>query len=286
MAGPIARRHRIEIDHDAHVGGRRTVLGGEHGVQIHLGDLGKIRDQQRHVFDDARERFAVDRVRAAHPFEDRRCRDTVLHRQRVLARRGRQPERDVLEHFDQHAAQTKSHELAERRIGYRADDDFLSAREHLLHLNAEQVGLGVVLLRVGHDRVEALLDFVGTLHADEHAARFGLVEDLRGNDLQDDGKAHPGRELGGVGGRRCDTFLRDGNAIRVADELAFRCGQRRAPFGLHLVQNPPDFGLVVRHDLSLDIERDGARRASPTATLRIALQITFSACSAAMVSLS
>src|SRR5947208_8635487 len=45
-----------------------------------------------------------------------------------------------------------------------------------------------------------------------------LVEDLRGNDLQDDGKAHPGRELGGVGGRRCDSFLRDGK-VRKSTRL-------------------------------------------------------------------
>ena len=52
-------------------------------------------------------------------------------------RRGRETERDVLEHFDQDAAQTEGDQLAEHRIGDRADDHFLAAGEHLLHLDAE-----------------------------------------------------------------------------------------------------------------------------------------------------
>ena len=86
------------------------------------------------------ERVAIDRIRAAHALEDLRGGDAVEHRQGVFLGRGRQTERDVLEHLDQHAAQTEGDQLAEHGIGHRADDDFLAAGQHLLHLDAEQVG--------------------------------------------------------------------------------------------------------------------------------------------------
>src|SRR6202011_321015 len=45
VAGPIARRRRREIDHDAHVAGYGTLAGREYRVQIHFGDIGQIRDE-------------------------------------------------------------------------------------------------------------------------------------------------------------------------------------------------------------------------------------------------
>ena len=133
------------------------LLGGEDRVQVHLRDFRIVGDELRHVLDHRRERVAIDRIRAAHALEDLRRGDAVEHRQRVVLGRGRQTERDVLEHLDQHAAQTEGDQLAEHGIGDRADDHFLAAGEHLLHLDAEKVRLRVVLLRVGDDGVEALL---------------------------------------------------------------------------------------------------------------------------------
>ena len=94
------------------------------------------------------------------PFKHFRCCDAVEHRQRIVARRRCQTERDVLHHLDQHAAEAERDQLAERRIGDRTDDDFLTAGQHLLHLNAEQIRLRVVLLGVVHDRREAALDIL------------------------------------------------------------------------------------------------------------------------------
>ena len=203
----IPRRRRREIDDDADVGRDRAVLGGEDRVQVHLRDFRIVGDELRHVLDHLRERVAIDRIGAADALEDLRGGDAVEHRQRIVLGRGRETERDVLEHFDQDAAETEGDQLAEHRIGDRADDHFLAAGEHLLHLDAENVGLGVVLLRVGDDGVEALLGFLGAVHADQHASRLGLVENLRRDDLEHHRKAHPRGDRRGVGGRRRHAFL-------------------------------------------------------------------------------
>ena len=152
------------------------------------------------------ERVAIDGIGAADALENLRGGDAVEHRQRVVFCRGRETERDVLEHFDQDAAQAERDQLAEHGIGDRADDDFLSAGEHLLHLDAEQVGLGVVLLRVGDDGVVALPRVLGVLHADQHASGFGLVQNFRRHDLEHDRKAHARGDRRRVGGRRRHAF--------------------------------------------------------------------------------
>ena len=61
------------------------------------------------------ERVAIDRIGAADALEDLRGGDAVEHRQRIVLGRGRETERDVLEHFDQDAAQAERDQLAERR---------------------------------------------------------------------------------------------------------------------------------------------------------------------------
>ena len=99
---------------------------------------GKSATSSRHVLDQRRERVAVDRVRAANALQHLRRGDAVEHRQRVVVRRRRQAERDVLQDLDQHAAEAERDQLAERRIGDRADDHFLAALQHLLHLHAER----------------------------------------------------------------------------------------------------------------------------------------------------
>ena len=96
-------------------------------------------------------RRAIHGLGAAHAAQDLRRRDAVQHRQRIFVGGGREAEGDVLQHFDQDAAEAEGHQLAERRIGHRADDDFLAAGQHLLHLHAENLRLGVVLRGIADD---------------------------------------------------------------------------------------------------------------------------------------
>ena len=201
------------------------------------------------------ERVAIDRIRTADALEDLRRGDAVEHRQRVVPGRGRQTERDVLEHFDQDAAQAEGDQLAEHGIGDRADDHLLTAGEHLLHLDAENVGLGVVLLGVGDDGVEARSGLLGALHADQHASGLGLVQDLRRDDLEHDRKADGRCDRRRFGGRRRHAFLGNGDPVRLAHDLAFGCGERGAAFGLDGIQNTPDVGLVVGHRCSQSLCR-------------------------------
>ncbi len=84
--------------------------------------------------------------------------DAVQHRERVLLGRGRKAEGDVLQDLDQHAAEAEGHKLAERSVGDRTDDDLLAAQQHLLDLNAFDLGIGFVLLGVGQNGRVILFD--------------------------------------------------------------------------------------------------------------------------------
>ncbi|MDR6205760.1 hypothetical protein QF025_004480 [Paraburkholderia graminis] len=79
LTRPIALYRRGEIEHDAHVGGNRTALAREHGVQIQLGDFGEVGHEPRDVFDQPGERLAVDGFAAAHALEHVGSRDAVEH---------------------------------------------------------------------------------------------------------------------------------------------------------------------------------------------------------------
>ena len=74
--------------------------------------------------------------------------DAVEHRQRIVLGRGREAEGDVLQHLDQHAAEAEGDQLAERAVGDRADDDLGAAGQHLLDLDALDLGVGLVLLGI------------------------------------------------------------------------------------------------------------------------------------------
>src|ERR1700730_4251639 len=252
VAGPITGRRRREIDHDAHVGGNGALAGREHRVQIHLGNVAKIRDELGDVLNQRGQRLAMDRIGAADGLQYFSRGDAVEHRQRVFARRGSEAKGDVLQHLDQNSTEAEGDQLAERRIGDRADDDLLAAGEHLLHLDAEELRLGIVFLGVGHDGRKTLLDFIRAFYAHQHAACLGLVEDLGRYDLEHYRKAHAGGDLCRLRSRGRNTFLRHGDTVGVADQLAFRSCQRGAAFRLDLVENSPDRGFVLRHVLPLD----------------------------------
>ncbi len=191
LARPIARRRRREIEDDANVGGRRAVLGRKHRIEIHLGNFRKIRNQRGHPFDHPRQCRTVHGLGAAHAAQDLRRLDAVQHRQGIFLRCRSEAEGDVLQDFDENAAEAECHELAECRVGYGADDHFLAARQHLLNLHAEYFRLGVVLFGIADDGRIGLFGVLGGFHADDDAARFGLVQNLRRHDLHHHRKAYP-----------------------------------------------------------------------------------------------
>ena len=243
MRRPVALLVRLEIDHDADVGCGGVLRGREDRIEIELGDFREVADQLRDLHDDVGERLAVDGLAAAHAAQHLGRLDAVEHGERVVAGRGREPEGHVLQHLDEHAAEAERHELAERAVGDRADDDLGAALEHLLDLHAFDLGVGLVLLGVGENGVVGLRDLLCRLEADEHAAGFGLMQNVGGDDLQHHRETHAGGELRGRLGRVRDAFLRDRNAVSVADELSLRRRQRKAALGLHLIENLPHGAL-------------------------------------------
>src|SRR3546814_6998438 len=106
----------------------------------------------------------------------------------------------------------------------------------LLHLNARDVGVLVVGLGVLEDGPIALLDLAGAVEADQHAARLGLVQDVLRDDLQHHRKADPLRGGGGFLRRLDEPLLRHGYVVGIADLLAFRRAERRAPGLADLLQ--------------------------------------------------
>src|SRR6266446_2532091 len=75
----------------------------------------------------------------------------VEHRQCVVLGGGSETEGDVLQHLDQHAAEAERHELAERAVGDGADDDLGAAGQHLLDLDAFDLGVGFVFPGIGQN---------------------------------------------------------------------------------------------------------------------------------------
>ncbi len=248
-ARPVALGRGREVEHDAHVRGGGAVLAREDGIEIQLRDLRKIAHQPGDVLDELRQRFAVDRLAAAHALQDLGRRDAVQHGERLLARGGRQSEGDVLQYLDQDAAEAEGDQLAEARIGDGADDDLLAAPQHLLHLDAVDLGLLVVFLGAGEDLRICRLSLSRRLDAHHHAARLGLVQDVRRDDLHHDGEADLARKARGLFGTGGHGFLRHRDAIGVADQLALGRGQRRPAFGLYLGQQRADRGLAVSRRL-------------------------------------
>ena len=246
---PRTRRLRLEVDDDAHVGGDRVVLGREHRVEIHLGDFRKIGDQPRDVDDDVGDGIAVGRVAAAHALEHLMGLDAVQHRERVFLGRRCEAERDVLENLDQHAAEAEGHELAERSVGDRTDDDLLAAQQHLLDLDAFDLGVGFVLLGVRQNGRIVGFDVRGGLHAHHHAARFGLVKDIRGDNLHHNRKAHVGRELRRLRSGLGHALFRDRDAIGIAHQFAFRRRQTCAFVRLDQIEYFADRIIGIRHCL-------------------------------------
>jgi hypothetical protein len=159
--------------------GGRAVLGGEHRVEVDLGDLREVGDELGDRLDDVARPVDVDAGRARGPRAGSRRADAVDHLVRDLVRDRREAERHVAQDLDEDAAEAERHDRAERRILDRADEHLGALREHLLDLDAGDLRVGLVGLRVADDRVEALADLVAGREADEHAVGLRLVEDVR-----------------------------------------------------------------------------------------------------------
>ena len=133
--------------------------------------------------------------------------------------------------------------------------DFLAALDHLLDLHADDLGVGLVLLRVGDDLLVGGGGFVRALHAHDHAAGFGLVQDVGRDDLHHDRETHGDGELRCFGGARDHAFLGHVDAVGVANELALRRRERVAAFLLHRVEDlrgPLPCRLGVGHVVPLE----------------------------------
>src|SRR5260370_15957403 len=148
----------VEVNDDADVGGDGILPGGEYRVEIELDDFGEVADELRHLDDDVGQRLAVDGVAAAHALQHVMGLDAVEHRQRVVLGGGSETEGYVLQHLDQHAAQPEGHELAERAVGDGADDDLGAAGQHLLDLDAFDLGVGFVFPGIGQNGRVVLFD--------------------------------------------------------------------------------------------------------------------------------
>ena len=142
----------VEIDDDAHIGGDRALCGRKHRVEIEFDDLREVADELRHPHDDVGQSVAVDGLAAAHAVQHLPGLYAVEHRERVVFGRRGEAEGDVLQHFDEDAAEAEGDELAEALVGDRADNDLGAALQHLLDLDAVDPGVGLVGLGVGQDR--------------------------------------------------------------------------------------------------------------------------------------
>src|SRR5207302_595361 len=122
-----------------------------------------------------------------------------------------------------------------------------AAGQHLLNLNAFDLGAGLVLVGVGENGLVALFSLSAGLDADHDAAGLGLVQDVRRDDFHHYRKTHAGRDLGGVCCRFGHGFLRNRNSVGVAHQLAFLRRQTIAFVRLDLIEYVADRVFGIRH---------------------------------------
>jgi len=97
--------------------------------------------------------------------------------------------------------------------------------------------------------VAFLFDVRCGLHAHHHAAGFGLVKDIRGDNLHHNRKAHVGRELRRLSSGLGHALFRDRDAIGIAHQLAFRRRQTGAFVRLDQIEYFADRIIGIRHCL-------------------------------------
>ena len=173
--------------------------------------------------------------------------DAVEHRQCVVLGGGSETEGDVLQHLDQHAAEAEGHELAKRAVGDGADNNLGAAGQHLLDLNAFDLGIGFVLLGIGQNGRVILFDVGGGLHPHHHAAGFGLVKNIRRDNLHDHRETHVGCDLSRFACGFGHSLLWDRNAVGIAHQFAFGRRQACAFVGLDEIEDFADRIFGIRH---------------------------------------
>ena len=177
--------------------------------------------------------------------------NAIEHRERVSRGCRRQAECHVLQNFNKNAAEAECDELAERTVGDGADDDFGAALQHLLDLDAFDLCICLVLLGIGQNGVVGLFCVRGCFHADDHAARFSLMENVGRNDLHHDRETHAACDLGSIRSGLCNAFLRNRDSVSIANQFALGSGQAGAFVCFDGVENLSNLGLRLLSDVNL-----------------------------------
>ena len=133
------------------------LLRREHRVQVHLGDLGEVADELETRDDQVGERLAVDRLAAAHALAASRrpgCRRASRARRRFVAG----ARRKVMSFSTSTSTPPRPKATSLPKLPSVTAPTMTSwpPVDHLLHLHAEDLRVGLVLLGVGEDRVVAL----------------------------------------------------------------------------------------------------------------------------------
>ena len=113
----------------------------------------------------------------------------MLHPEGAIHRDRGDPEGHVLQHLDKDPAQAEHDGRAEGGVVDRSADHLGAGGRHLGDQNAVNIGIGLVLPGVVQDGLERRAHAVGVLDVDLHPAGIALVQDVRRDDLQDDGVA-------------------------------------------------------------------------------------------------
>ena len=163
-----------------------------------------------------------------------------------LRRRG-EPEGDVLQHLDQHAAEAEGDQLAEARIGDGADDDLLPAGRASAAPARRRSWRRPCSAWRWRGWCRSPCDTSSALFRPTSTPPASVLCRMSGETIfSTTGKPMPLGELRGLVGRVGHAFLRHRDAVGVADQLALRRRQRRAPVGLDLVEHLAD-GFLVAH---------------------------------------
>ena len=138
-----------------------------------------------HAGDDGGQRVEVGGVGAAGAVEHGRAAQGAQHP--ACLRRGYRQggESGVLQHLDQHAAERHRQHRAPVRVAHDADQQLGAAAAHRADQHALDACAAAVRLRGGGDGAVGLFDGVGVRRdVQPDAADLGLVQDLRGDDLE------------------------------------------------------------------------------------------------------
>lgn len=235
---------RLRRQQDPDVRRDRTVRSGDDRIEVDLRDLREVRDQLGDPPDLLGQCPPVHRRSTPNPAQDLGRADRVEHRQRLVRTDRGQAEGDVLEHLHQHTAEPEGHDLPERRVGDRADDDLLAGRHQLLHLHTVDPRVRRVRPHVLDDALERGTHLNAALHPDDDTAGIRLVQHIGGDDLQYDRSAEPVREGHRLVDVLCQLLARHCDPVRIGDDLALGCGECTASGGPDGVEQRP-YGLAV-----------------------------------------